>query len=240
MAGGDHASGRWPAAPSRRRRDPLRIRTKEIAHSFHEHRSPGPTVVDWMKRHVSRPAHLRPTPMFDPIMLTSSIQTITSACQTKTPAFQKLSFVHQTLPYDAEKPMKLGQKLRQLRKGRPYAEVARAADCSPPTIRQIEGGTRQDPSFRTIARLAKYYEVPLDWLADDSQKWPPPLTPQQKAEDIVRAALTKEGLAGELTAEERKLLAGYRTLSGDGRRSVRTYLKAALDIEEAPPAQGQA
>lgn len=120
---------------------------------------------------------------------------------------------------DAE--MKLGQKLQKLRAGRSYAEVARAAKCSAPTIRDIEAGRTTDPSLFLIARLGAYHSVSLDWLSDDTQGWPPPPADSgQQVADTVKAALNRAGIIGELSQAERELLAVFRSLDTAGRREV--------------------
>ncbi|MCK4624363.1 MAG: helix-turn-helix transcriptional regulator [Phycisphaerae bacterium] len=107
----------------------------------------------------------------------------------------------------------MAEKLQQLRGGRSYSSIAREVDCSTNAIRDLEARRTSDPSVRLIGRLAELYSVTVDWLIDDSVGWPPPETPEQSAEVIVREALTGAGLAGKLNEEERKLLARYRALN---------------------------
>ena len=113
--------------------------------------------------------------------------------------------------------MQLGKKVTRLRGALSYAELGRVADCSPPTIRDIEAGIRRDTSVRIVAKLARYFRVSLDWLADDGADWPPPADDRQRAADLVRHALTRGGLADELNEEERELIANFRRLN-DRRR----------------------
>lgn len=109
--------------------------------------------------------------------------------------------------------VKLGEKLQRLRGGTSYAEIGRAARCSAPTIRNIEAGGTLEPSVALVARLATHFGVSLDWLADESQGWPPPASDDEQAAELVRGALVGAGLAGELTRDERELLSRYRSLS---------------------------
>jgi len=114
--------------------------------------------------------------------------------------------------------MTLGEKLSRLRQGRGYAEVARAAECSAPTIRELEAGVRSDPSVRIIARLARFFGVPLDWLADDTQDWPPPATEGEKTLRLIESVLTDSGLTGKLTEPEMQFLSLIRSLPDDLRQ----------------------
>ena len=57
--------------------------------------------------------------------------------------------------------------------------------------------------------MARYFGVSLEWLADDSQDWPPPASQETQAVDAVKEALTRAGLGGELSADARELLADY-------------------------------
>ncbi len=132
--------------------------------------------------------------------------------------------------------MKLRHKLRKLRGDQPIAEIARAAHCSGPTIADIEAGRTKDPKFSIIAGAAGYFAVPLDWLADDSQPWPPPPSDSQQAVEMVRAALAKEGLAGELDKDERRLLAAWRALSD----ADRTWILGCITGLDAGGTEGTA
>ena len=108
--------------------------------------------------------------------------------------------------------VRFGEKIRHLRQGQSYAVVAEAVGCSEGALRQIEAGRIKAPKIDLCAKLARYFGVPLDWLADDEQDWPPPKPPEEQAADVVREALSRGGLAGELSREERELLAAWRSL----------------------------
>jgi len=118
----------------------------------------------------------------------------------------------------------LGDKLRRLRTGRSYAVIARAAECSPPTIRQIEAGRTLGRDVRIIARLAKFFEVSLGWLADDTADWPAPKSDRDRIVDQVQGALTGAGLAGELSPDELEILATVRKLGPVQRVKLAGYL----------------
>lgn len=108
-----------------------------------------------------------------------------------------------------------GKKLSQLRAGQSYATIGRVCGCSGEHVRRLEKGA--NPSIRIGIALAKHFGISLDWLADDSAGWPPPASDQERAEDLVREALTSAGFTGELSDDERDLLAAWRRL-GDRRR----------------------
>ncbi len=107
--------------------------------------------------------------------------------------------------------MTLSEKLTRLRGGRSYAEAARAADCTPPTVRQIESGERLDPSYRIIAGLARFYGVSVDWLVDDSREWPPAeSTLDDKVVRAVHEALRPMSGLDSLSVDEQKIIEGLR------------------------------
>lgn len=120
--------------------------------------------------------------------------------------------------------MELGKKISRLRGNLPYAEIGRVGDCSAPTIRDIESGFRKDTSVRLVARLARYFNVPLDWLADDSQDWPPPEDDRRKASEMIERVLSGAGLAGDLSNDEREILANWRRLDHPLRQKVIGYV----------------
>ncbi|WP_206831104.1 helix-turn-helix domain-containing protein [Alicyclobacillus fructus] len=68
--------------------------------------------------------------------------------------------------------MSLGQRLRQLREERGWtlAQVAAAAGLSVSHLSAIENGTRRNPSFHIVARLASVYGVPMESLVDDADR----------------------------------------------------------------------
>ncbi|WP_062305898.1 helix-turn-helix domain-containing protein [Alicyclobacillus sendaiensis] len=65
--------------------------------------------------------------------------------------------------------MSLGQRLRRLReeRGLTLAQVASAAGLSVSHLSAIENGTRRNPSFHIVARIARVYGVPVDSLVED-------------------------------------------------------------------------
>ncbi len=76
--------------------------------------------------------------------------------------------------------------------------------------RIFDQGTQ--PGFSLGVRLSHALAVSADWLGDDSQGWPPPASGKQSAAAMVERALTGEGLLGDLTEQERHLLADFRSL----------------------------
>jgi len=109
--------------------------------------------------------------------------------------------------------VRIGEKIERLRAGTSYAAVARAAGCSEGNLRQLEAGKIASPRVELCLRIARHFGVPLDWLADEAQDWPPPASDDEQAAELVRGALVGAGLAGELTRDERELLSRYRSLS---------------------------
>lgn len=62
----------------------------------------------------------------------------------------------------------LSKRIRELRnkKGLSQEKLARLADVSYNTIVKIESGESKNPTFQTMAGIAKALEVSLDRLAD--------------------------------------------------------------------------
>jgi len=117
----------------------------------------------------------------------------------------------------------LAEKIRRLRGGRAYAELARAAGCSAPTVRDIATGQRRDPSIRIIAGIAAFLDVSIDWLVDDEQGWPPP-GGRDEASQLVRQALAGAGLIGDVSPEEREFLLRWRALPPELQQRALGYL----------------
>ena len=68
-------------------------------------------------------------------------------------------------PEQVEAGRRLGRLLREARADRDPADVARAADMSPETLRKIETGRLPSPSFGTIACLSEVLDLPIQDLA---------------------------------------------------------------------------
>jgi len=79
------------------------------------------------------------------------------------------------------------------------------------TIRRIES-KNQRPRVDLALKLARFFDVPLDWLADDAADWPPPETRDDRLLAAVKTALAAGGLGGGLTGDESSLLSGFRSL----------------------------
>jgi len=127
--------------------------------------------------------------------------------------------------------MRLSEKVSRLRAGRSYAEVARAAGCSPPAIRDIESGKTANPRADLILGLGRHFAVPLEWLLDAAAEWPPPpLRREDKLLAAVRRALRPftpaEGFFGEELDVLQRLAAVHPTCRG----SIFRALGAIVDV----------
>lgn len=69
-------------------------------------------------------------------------------------------------PAQIEAGRRLGARLRAARGDREPAEVARAANISPETLRKIETGRLPSPSFGTVVALSRALDLPLQELAE--------------------------------------------------------------------------
>ena len=119
--------------------------------------------------------------------------------------------------------MSFGDKICRLRGDRSYAAIGAAAGCSGEHIRRLEHDHAR-PNVSLALRLAREFDVSLDWLADDSQGWPPPQSEAQRTFDIVKQALTIGGLLGEVSADEREILADYRRLDDEAKARVMGFI----------------
>jgi len=89
--------------------------------------------------------------------------------------------------------MKLGEKIPVLAKrmGTSQAELARALGTYPSRVSEWVAGTGQ-PSVQQALRIARYFGVTLDYLADEDANEPP--TPlRSEAEKMIWAAVTEIG-----------------------------------------------
>jgi len=132
--------------------------------------------------------------------------------------------------------MDFSEKIKRLRKGRSPEWVAKQVECSGVSVRRMEIGD-QEPKIRLGLAMARLFEVSFDWLCDDGADWPPPASDEQQAAEMVREALTGGGLAGELTDEERELLATWRRMAPNRRGHALGYLiglatSGSLDVAE--------
>lgn len=64
--------------------------------------------------------------------------------------------------------MSLGTKIKELRlkKGVSLQAVADAVDASKPHIWELERGTSKNPSLELVTKLAAYFSVSVDYLAN--------------------------------------------------------------------------
>jgi len=86
--------------------------------------------------------------------------------------------------------VKFTEKLRRLTEGKNKAELALSVKLKPTVISDyVRRGYA--PRVDIALKIARALNVPLDWLADDSQDWPPPPA-------SIPASLTAAQLASEL------------------------------------------
>ena len=123
--------------------------------------------------------------------------------------------------------------------GLSMSELARRARMNISTVTHIVR-RRTDPTLSNGARLAGALGLSLDWLTDDSADWPPPQTPEQSAEAMVRDALTAGAGLGGLSAQERRLLAGFRALDGESRGRLLGYAEGLVATTATEAAEGGA
>ena len=119
--------------------------------------------------------------------------------------------------------MLFGEKLRRLRGSSSYKAVSVACGCSGEHVRRLEQN-KACPNVLLALRLARHFGVPLDWLADDTQNWPPPATEEQRISDIIKETLTARGLSRELGPEEIELLQTYRRLGKSAKARLTGFL----------------
>lgn len=87
------------------------------------------------------------------------------------------------------RPVKLAEKLRRLTSGQSRARLAREAGLKPTAVTNyITRGSM--PLADAALKLARAMNVPLDWLLDDDQDWPPP--PAQSLAAATTLQLTEE------------------------------------------------
>jgi transcriptional regulator with XRE-family HTH domain len=116
--------------------------------------------------------------------------------------------------------VKIGQKIRRLRGHQPYAELADDLQVSESALRQIEAGTIASPKSDLLLNIARYFRVPMEWLADEQLDWPPPQSERQRIAEIVESALTRAGVYGEMTDDETLLLTAFRRLDAATQQRV--------------------
>ena len=129
----------------------------------------------------------------------------------------------------------IADKLSRLRGGRNYSEVARGVGYSTNAIRDVEAGRTDNPRIDLVRKLSEFYGVSLEWLADDSQDWPPPPTEKQQLTETLERVLAGAGLAGELNDDERELISGFRGLNGEARGRVLGMIEGLNASNASPP-----
>jgi transcriptional regulator with XRE-family HTH domain len=93
--------------------------------------------------------------------------------------------------------MVLGQRLRQLRKGRHWTQqdLERESGVAQGIITNIETGRTPNPTAQTVQRLADALEVPVDTLLNDTE---PPIDISMPPVDLLRAAHFSDQLIARL------------------------------------------
>jgi transcriptional regulator with XRE-family HTH domain len=93
--------------------------------------------------------------------------------------------------------MVLGQRLRQLRKGRHWTQqdLERESGVAQGNITNIETGRTPNPTAQTVQRLADALEVPVDTLLNDTE---PPIDISMPPVDLLRAAHFSDQLIARL------------------------------------------
>ena len=133
--------------------------------------------------------------------------------------------------------VELAEKVERLRGKMTNLELAAACKCSAGNIHKITREGSQ-PSLAIGVRLARALGVPAEWLGDDEQGWPPPVSLADRAVELVKAALVGGGLAGELTSAERRLLASFRRCSPGQQRYIMGTVDAAANLPGADDERG--
>lgn len=90
--------------------------------------------------------------------------------------------------------------------------LARKIGRTDRTVAVLERGETQDTKVSIVFDIARLFGVPLEWLADDEQDWPPPRSDEQTAADLVKRALAGAGLPGKLDPLEAEILTMIRSL----------------------------
>jgi len=131
--------------------------------------------------------------------------------------------------------MSLRQKLRKIKGGRSYAQIARTVGCSPGNIRKIfdEGS---EPRFVLGVKLARTLGADIDWLVDDEADGEPPVGQKDRVAAMVADLLAGGGLVGELTAEEIELLGAFRKLTEIEKVRLSGFLAGLMSREPLTPA----
>ncbi len=75
---------------------------------------------------------------------------------------------------DSVNGMSYRQKIAKLVDSRSEVELSRRAGLPSHTLNAITKRGRE-PLARKAIQIARFFEVPADWLFDDSQPWPPPV-----------------------------------------------------------------
>lgn len=145
--------------------------------------------------------------------------------------------------------MKWGENIAKLRGGGSYAELARIASCGTPTIRDMESGSTADPGINLVARITRHFGVSLDWLADESQTWPPPAnTSKDRIIEVEERCLRPLAGIEDFYPEEQPVIARLRDMHWTDRPPVMAVLSAVMDLHDeavklgagpAPPRPGR-
>ncbi len=123
--------------------------------------------------------------------------------------------------------MHFAQKIRRLWADQSLAALAREVGIAPSNLNKILSGSQT--RFSTGLKLARVLGVPVDWLGDDDQDWPPPESDTGRASRLVEEALASKGLAGHLTRDESDLLSAFRSMPPDQQQKA-LYFVLGLSV----------
>ncbi len=106
--------------------------------------------------------------------------------------------------YESETAVGAGfcEKIRRLMHGRSRAQLCRDAGL-PESMLDSLINKKQRPGVTRAIMLARALEVPVDWLFDDSQPWPPPVTDDGASDSRIHQLEKRIDLLFHLVAESK-------------------------------------
>jgi transcriptional regulator with XRE-family HTH domain len=105
------------------------------------------------------------------------------------------------------------QRLKELRaeKGLTQAELASVLSLNQTAVGKYERG-QLEPTFETLMKLSRFFEVSIDYLIGNS-------------DDFGNVIVAGSSPRDEMTADERTLLADFRTLPDGERAQALAYVE---------------